>query len=91
MAEGQQGKLPETKCSLGGPPGSRRGGWGEGMRQRATLGWRKAHSVLMSVAWGLGSMLLQWLESGQGHGQSDRKEGEEGGPPGKAYRYSTLN
>lgn len=36
MAKGPQGKLPETKGSLGGPPGSSRGGWGEGMGQRAT-------------------------------------------------------
>lgn len=32
---------------------------GEGMGQKATSGWREAHSVLMSVAWGLGFMLLQ--------------------------------
>lgn len=57
MAEGPQGKLPETKGSLGGPPGSSRGGWGEGMGQRANFGGREAHSVLMSVAWGVGSML----------------------------------
>lgn len=61
-----QAKLPEAKYSVGGLPGSSRGGRGEEARQRETLGWRKAHSVLMSIAWGVGALLLQRLEISRG-------------------------
>lgn len=48
-----QGKLPETKYSLGGLPRRSRDSWGEGTGQRATSVWQKAHSILLSVVWGL--------------------------------------
>lgn len=48
-----QGKLPETKYSLGGLPRCSRDSWGEGTGQRATSAWQKNHSILLSVVWGL--------------------------------------
>ena len=53
-----QGKLPETKYSLGGLPRCSQDGRGEGTGQKATSGWWKACSILMSVVWGLGAMLF---------------------------------
>ena len=73
-----QGKLPETKYSLGGLPRCSRDGWGEGLGQRATAGWWRACSTLQSVV-GFGAVLF----SGQRVAKertAGRQEGEEGLP-----------
>lgn len=80
MAEGQQGKLPETKCSLGGPPGSSRGR-GNGAEGDIRLAKGPLGSNECCVGFGLHASAVtgEWPRA-----QPKRQKGGSGGPPGKA-------